>query len=117
MIPVSSIDINFEVLEHDLKSILIRPYSNLFKNPISTYPAFRLNLNTLNNESDIHAQIGLAIKGTIVNIVNYENTPPSVTIDNILNGNIDNKINVSLDKINELEAKIIPQVSNINFVS
>lgn len=88
MTPLSAIDVNFIVLEYNENSVLIKPYSNLFKYDIESYPAFNLDLHTIDTSQDISLQIATRFKSYILNVVRKEEMQISGELENWLSSNL-----------------------------
>ncbi len=52
-------DISFEIISTDIEtdSVLVRPWSSLYKNPPSEYPIYNIAISNLVSEQDINTQI------------------------------------------------------------
>ena len=61
-------------------SLLVRPYSTLFKNPLSTYQAFNINLSNLRSGFDLTEQIIGYILPYIQQIINQEYSDVSTVV-------------------------------------
>jgi hypothetical protein len=53
-------------------SILVKPYSPLFKNPLSAYPCYNFTITNLNLNEDISVQLAKALAPVVENILSVE---------------------------------------------
>jgi len=62
-----SFDIKFQIISNnpETDSLIVRPWSTRFANPISSYPTFNINISNLNSSEDIDIQIARFCSGYV----------------------------------------------------
>jgi hypothetical protein len=135
--------IDFTIISYNLEgnSIVVRPHSPDFKNDPNSYPAFNLQITTLNENQDILAQIANRIRPAIQSILLSEAdtssysqivsslsagkySVPIVSVNDLNNftiqvSAIQNEVNVTIGELNNTFNNMLSTqlFENINFLN
>ena len=112
--------IEYTIVSHNEEnnSLLVRPYSPLFKNEPDTYPVYNITISNLNQENDIKNEIGKIMIPIIDHIIESEKDL-SLELKNQLKSLVNQKINLSKEKLEQkpfdlINYNTIEETKNIN---
>ena len=99
-------------------SLLVRPYSPLFKNEPDAYPVYNITISNLNQKNDIKDEIGKIMIPIIDHIIESEKDL-SLELKNQLKSLVNQKINLSKEKLEQkpfdlINYNTIEETKNIN---
>jgi len=113
-----SFDIKFQIINNDPEtdSLVVRPWSTRFANPLSSYPTFNINISNLNSSKDIDTQIAQICSG-YVKMVIFKESEDYKPVTDFINNAQDSIFSVPFSAVEPPSLAPEDAVENINFVA
>jgi hypothetical protein len=119
---MENFDITFQIISTDIDndSIIVRPWSSQYKNALSSYPTYNINISNLSTAEDINTQIARVCSSVVRSTLIKESTAFNAIID-YLNVNINTVYSVPVSATLQTFTTVLTtqtdSPSSVNFIA